>query len=147
MSPSIKPYIQAAWLGFVVQIAGRVLDARWHATHDEFEGTSQQLEAHWLLWLGVAVTLVAAGLALTRLPRDDRPGFSLLFGFTGFYIAVAVWHFIAHANLNDPAVAHVFLALGQLGMIAATIWATLQARRVGPPPAAPGGDVSAARRS
>jgi hypothetical protein len=130
MSAALKHYVQAVWVGIAIQIAGRILDGRWHATHDEFEGASQQLEAHWLLWLGVAVTLVAAGLALARLSRAERNlGFSVLFASGVFYTGVAIWHFIEHANDNDPEVAHVLLAIGQLGIIAGAIVATAQARR------------------
>lgn len=130
MSTSLKRYLQAVWVGVGIQIAGRILDGRWHATHDEFEATSQQIEAHWLLWLGVAITLAAAGLALLRLRDPERnSGFALLFASSVFYSGIAVWHFVEHANRNDPAVAHVLLAVGQIGIIAGAIVATLQARR------------------
>ena len=129
-------------LGFaaVVQIAGRALDGRWHAQHDEFEGASQQLEAHWLLWLGVIATLAVCVLALRRLERDDRGrlGYrvTLLSGL--LYTPVAVWHFIEHANHNDPAIPHVLLAAGQLGMIVGIVLVFLlsrQRRRPSPGPA------------
>jgi hypothetical protein len=132
MTAALRPYLLAAWIGIAVQIGGRILDARWHATHDEFEAASQQLEAHWLLWLGVLVTLVAAGLALARLTAEERPGFSLLFGFTAIYVAISVWHFIEHANHNDPTLPHVLLAIGAIGMLVGVVLATLRARRLHP---------------
>jgi enamine deaminase RidA (YjgF/YER057c/UK114 family) len=39
------PYLRVVWIGALLFIAGIALDQRWHATHDEFEGTSQQFEA------------------------------------------------------------------------------------------------------
>jgi hypothetical protein len=104
--------------GVVVQVAGRALDGVWHANHDEFEGTAQQFEAHWLLWLGVLGTVAVAAVAL----RSDAParfGLRLTVVASVLYAAVATWHFIEHANHNDPAVAHVLLAVFQVAIFAA----------------------------
>lgn len=129
MSAAVKRYVQAIWIGIAIQIAGRILDGRWHATHDEFEGASQQLEAHWLLWLGVAVTLVVSGLALARLGAGKHNlGFTLLFASGVFYSAISVWHFIEHANHNDPELAHVLLGVTQAAMIIGALIASLGAR-------------------
>jgi uncharacterized membrane protein len=115
----------------VLQIAGRALDGWWHATHDEFEGVSQQFEAHWLIWLGVLATLVVCSLALLRLHADDRASLgyqvTLISGLA--YSAVAVWHFIEHANHNDPQLAHVLLAMGQLAMIVGIVLVVVLTRR------------------
>jgi undecaprenyl pyrophosphate phosphatase UppP len=103
----------------VAQVAGRGLDAYWHANNDEFEGARQQLEAHWLIWLGVLATLAICVVAMRRLDRAERGllGYRVTLISGLLYAGVAVWHFIEHANLNDPEVAHVFLALGQAGML------------------------------
>jgi hypothetical protein len=133
--------LQLLAVALVVQIAGRALDGRWHATHDEFEGASQQLEAHWLIWVGVLATLAICALALRRLRPDDRGllGYRItLFSGLG-YAAVAVWHFIEHANHNDPAIAHVFLALGQAGMLAGIVLVFVLSRRGRGPSAGPAG--------
>jgi hypothetical protein len=122
--------LKALWIAVAVQIAGRALDFRWHATHDEFEGTIQQLEAHWLLWLGTAALLIVAAAAVRRLPRPN-PGWTLTLASAVIYVPVAVWHFIEHANLNDPELAHVLLALTGVGMIAGAILATVLPRRHG----------------
>jgi hypothetical protein len=114
-----------------LQIAGRALDGRWHAHNDEFEGTSQQFEAHWLLWLGVMATLAVCAVALRRLDVGDRGLFgyrvTLLSGLA--YSVFAIWHFIEHANHNDPAVAHVLLALGQVAMIVGIVLVFVLTRR------------------
>jgi hypothetical protein len=126
------PYLRALWIGALLFVAGIVLDQRWHATHDEFEGTSQQFEAHWLLWLGFLVVLVATVLAFVRLaPRERQWGFAIVLSASAIYLPVTVWHFVAHANEVDPDAAHVFLALGDAAIIAgagATFVASLRAR-------------------
>jgi hypothetical protein len=114
----------------IVQIAGRALDFRWHATHNEFEAVSQQFDAHWLLWLGVLATLAVCVLALRRL-SDDRLvrayRITLISGLA--YSVVAVWHFVEHANHNDPSVAHVLLGIGQAAMLVGVALVVVWTRR------------------
>ncbi len=121
--PARTRLLQLLAVAAVIQIAGRALDGRWHATHDEFEGASQQLEAHWLIWLGVLATLAICVIALHWLDPDDRGllGYRVTLISGLVYTPVAVWHFIEHANQNDPEIAHVFLALGQAGMLAGIV--------------------------
>jgi hypothetical protein len=103
----------------VVQVAGRGLDGYWHANNDEFEGAAQQLEAHWLIWLGVLATLAICLVAIRQLDRTDRGllGYRITLFSGVLYSGVAVWHFVEHANHNDPELAHVLLAIGQVGML------------------------------
>jgi uncharacterized membrane protein len=132
-----RRYILWLWVAIVVQLLGRGLDGWWHATHDEFEGTSQQFEAHWLLWLGVLFTLGVVIAAFVRLPASERNvGWTVLLLGLILYIPVSVWHFIEHANRNDPELAHILLAVGQLAMLVGVVAATLLARRA-PPRAEP----------
>jgi hypothetical protein len=127
-----RTYLRALWIGALLFVAGIVLDQRWHATHDEFEGTSQQFEAHWLLWLGFLVVLVATVLAFVRLAAGERhPGFAVVLAASAIYLPVTVWHFVAHANEVDPAVAHVLLGLGDAAIFAGAAWtlvASIRAR-------------------
>ncbi len=122
--------LRAMWIGVAVQVIGGAVDLHWHATHHEFERASQQVQAHWLAWLGVGIVLVAAASALTRLTAGERRGGyqAVLIGCL-LFAAVSVWHFIEHANGADPQVAHVFLYLSYFGIIAAVAWLTLTARR------------------
>jgi hypothetical protein len=119
-------------LGVVIalQVAGRLLDLRWHATHTEFEGLAEQMEAHWLIWLGVVATVVVAVKAVIggQRPRG-LAGYSLILASAALYVPVAVWHFIAHANRTDPELAHVLLAIGQVGMLAGALAVFLAASR------------------
>jgi hypothetical protein len=130
-----RRYILWLWAGIGVQILGRGLDGWWHATHDEFEGTDQQFEAHWLLWLGVLLTLVIVTAAFVRLPASERnAGWTIVLLGLILYIPVSVWHFVEHANRNDPELAHVLLGIGQLAMIAGAVAAVILARRTPPSP-------------
>jgi cytochrome bd-type quinol oxidase subunit 2 len=123
MREPAKLYLRVLWIGTALFVAGIALDQRWHATHDEFEGTAQQFEAHWLLWLGFLVVLVATLLAFARLhARERHPGLAIVLAASAVYLAVTVWHFVAHANEVDPDVAHVLLALCDAALIAGAGW-------------------------
>lgn len=128
--PTERRVLAAVWVGLGLWFAGRLIDARWHASHDEFEGASQQIEAHWLAWLGVAVTLVVAVSASRRFATLRRSvGLRTVAAAGAAYLLVAVWHFVEHADGNDPEVAHVLLVLANAGLIAGAIILTLSLRR------------------
>jgi hypothetical protein len=132
MSDHAAPYLRALWAGGILFLAGIARDQLWHATHDEFEGNSQQVEAHWLLWLGFLVVLSVTVLAFLRLSSDERhPGFGVVLAASLFYLPVTVWHFAAHANHVDPGLAHVLLAIGDAAILGGVAWtiATSFARR------------------
>jgi hypothetical protein len=119
----------------VLQLAGRALDGVWHANHDEFEAARQQLEAHWLLWIAVLATIAVCVIALRRPDLDGRVAvaFRITLGSAAVYAGVAVWHFIEHANHNDPALPHVLLAITQIAMLVGILLTFIRARRVAPP--------------
>jgi hypothetical protein len=132
MSSRATPYLRVLLIGGVLFVAGIALDQRWHATHDEFEGASQQLEAHWLLWLGALTILVVVVLAFTRLSASERnAGYTVTLAGLLLYVPVSVWHFVAHANEVDPEVAHLLLATGDVAIITGIALAALLARRGG----------------
>jgi hypothetical protein len=136
---STRTALRALWIAVGVQLAGRLLDLRWHLTHDEFEGTSQQFEAHWLLWIGVIATIAVAVLTSTaREPPAGRVGYLVVLLAGGLYVPIAIWHFIEHANGTDPELAHWLLAVTQVGMVVGAIIATVIARRYRPPAAGTG---------
>jgi hypothetical protein len=123
--------LQLLWATVAVQILGRLLDLRWHLSNDEFEGVPQQFEAHWLMWTGVLMTLAVAILATRRadLTPGERRGYLFILASAIAYVAVAVWHFVEHANHQDPELAHVLIGLAQIAMVVGAIWVTSQARR------------------
>jgi hypothetical protein len=125
------PYLRGLWVGAFLFVAGIARDLQWHATHDEFEGTSQQFEAHWLLWIGFLIVLVTTVLAFVRLWAGQRPaGFKLVLAGSAVYLPVTVWHFVAHANGSDPSVAHVVLGIGDATIIAGAAWTLITWLRV-----------------
>jgi hypothetical protein len=69
--------------------------------------------------------------ALRRLDSGDRAllGYRITLNSGVAYAAVAIWHFVEHANHNDPAIAHVFLAIGQAAMIAGIVLVFVLTRR------------------
>ena len=128
-SGSARPDLSVRWLWLAIGVllAGRIRDGVWHATHDEFEGTSQLLEAHWLAWLGVILVLavVAKRMAAdTGLPR----GYVAVGAGAALYVVIAIWHFIEHANGNDPEVAHVLIGVTQVAIFTGAALATFDAR-------------------
>lgn len=101
--------------GGVLITAGRALDLRWHAVHDEFETGADQLGAHWLAWVG-ALVLLAAAVVGVRKALYRSPGFAVLLASTLAYAGVAAWHFWLHSQLRDPDLPHVLLAVSQAGL-------------------------------
>jgi hypothetical protein len=68
-----------AWTGIAMMLAGRVVDLRWHAANGRrFERAADQVEAHWLIWLGVLVLLIVAVIGARRVPSRWYVGFRLL---------------------------------------------------------------------
>ena len=98
-----------------VVVVGLLVDLQWHLSHDEFEGTSEQFRAHTVVWIGVLLVLMVTALGVREGIRGT--GYRLaLFGAV-FYVPVAVWHFIEHANGSDPEVAHALLALADVAIL------------------------------
>lgn len=110
-----------------VMLLGRLLDLRWHVEHDEFEGTSQQFEAHWLLWIGVLMVLVVAAVGVRE--RIGGSGTQLVLLSAVLYVPISIWHFVEHANGADPELAHVLLGITNLAMVVGAVVAWLNARR------------------
>ena len=121
-----KP-LTALWITVGVVIVGRLVDLQWHLSHDEFEGTGQQFRAHTLIWIGVLSVLTVTVMAIRAGVRN--PGFTLALAGSVFYVPVAVWHFIEHANGTDPDVAHVLLGVADVMIIGGAIVASLAGRR------------------
>lgn len=116
-------------IGLAASIAGRVIDLRWHATHDEFETVSDQLRAHWLAWLGALVLLLVA-LSATVQRRSSPAMTAVLIGAVA-YAPIAAWHLYEHSQHRDPDLPHVLLALSQIAMlVGAGIAVVVSAREV-----------------
>lgn len=121
---------RALWGTFVVQVAGRLLDFWWHATHDEFETGRDQVTAHWLVWLG---TLLVLGVALRALRGDsssgERRGYQVVLWSNAIYVVVAIIHFIQHLNHQEVDWAHLMLAITNIGSVVGVLMVTTARRR------------------
>lgn len=117
----------ALWIGVAIQLLGQLIDVRWHATHSShFRSASEQVEAHWMIWLGIAVILVA-GLAAVMSGRGTAGR-----GLTGALVASSVlvagqvWNFVDHTQGRTAVPPHLLIALGRLGVLAAAGVATYE---------------------
>lgn len=115
--------------GIIVFIAGRIVDAVWHATHPEFETAIQQVQAHAVVWAGVLMLLFASGRALRLGIRN--PGYAAVLAAGLFYAGVAGWHFWEHSQLRDPDLPHVLLLIANIAIFtgAAWVWWSSRLRR------------------
>jgi hypothetical protein len=130
--------LEALWVAILVQVLGRIGDGIWHLNHDDFEGPANQLEAHFVLWVGMLMTLAAAGWALrTDRAPERRTGYLVTFVAALLYVPAAIWHFIGHANGEELDIAHVVLAVTQVATIVGAIMTTLRTRRLATAPEQP----------
>ncbi len=118
------------WGAFAVQVAGRLLDFWWHATHEEFETGADQLQAHWLVWIGTVLVLVVAARALrTGVEGRIRAGYATVVIANALYVPIAVAHFIQHMNLQEVDWAHVALAVTNVVAALGVLFVTYVSRR------------------
>lgn len=119
--------LAALWIAVAVAGLGRLVDLQWHLSHDEFEGAEEQVRAHLVVWIGVLMVLTVSATAV----RQGIPGFGYRLALLAsiVYVAVALWHFIEHANGADPDVAHVLLGITDVAILGGAIAVTLAARR------------------
>jgi uncharacterized membrane protein len=115
-----------------VSVAGRLLDLRWHATHQEFETGADQLQAHWLAWLGALVLLLIAAAAWRSRLRNRAIALTLAGAVT--YGLVAVWHFWQHTRHQEATLTHLLLVLTLLAMLGGAVAALVLARTKTPTP-------------
>jgi hypothetical protein len=120
-------------IGFGAQIAGRLVDLRWHLTHDEFEGGVEQLQAHWLIWLATLFVIGVAGVALGHADhQSERRGYLIVLVSNVAYAVVAVIHFFQHLNQLEVDWAHLLLAIIGVASVIGVLWvigARLRSRR------------------
>ena len=111
-------------VGFAGQIAGRLVDLRWHATHEEFEGGAEQLQAHWLIWIATLfVIVVAAGATRHEVARATKSAYLVVLGANLAYAVVAVIHFFQHLNHLEVDWTHLLLAVTNVAGAVGVIWA------------------------
>jgi hypothetical protein len=124
-APSNKKIFTALWAAFVAQVAGRLLDFQWHRTHSEFETGRDQIQAHWLLWMGtVLVLVVAAGGLRSAPPRAERRGYLTVVTANVLFGAVSVIHYIQHLNRQEVDWAHISLGVTNIGSVVGVLMVT-----------------------
>jgi hypothetical protein len=110
-------------IAFAAQVAGRLVDLQWHATHEEFEGGFEQLQAHWLIWLA---TLFMTAVAMLAVRYRDQPslwrGYLVVLLANLAYAVVAVIHFFQHLNQLEVDWTHVLLALTNVAAFVGVLW-------------------------
>jgi hypothetical protein len=121
--------LAGVWTGIALQVVGQVIDLRWHATHPGFERATDQLQAHWLIWLGVLITLVAAAVGARQVPTSWSTGYRLLLLAGVVYALSSGWHFWEYYQLRDPVAPHVLVAIGKAAILAGAVSATIVSRR------------------
>lgn len=115
--------LPALLVGFGAQIAGRLVDLRWHLTHEEFEGAVEQLQAHWLIWLTTAFVI---GVAVVGVRDVDDPGqrrgYLIVLVANLAYGVMAVIHFFQHLNRLEVDWAHLLLAITSIAAAVGVLW-------------------------
>lgn len=115
----------ALWGAFVVQVAGRLLDFWWHATHDEFETGRDQITAHWLVWLGTLFVIAVGAWALrAELSEGERRSYLVVLWANALYAVIAIIHFIQHLNHQEVDWAHISLAVTNIGSVVGVLIVT-----------------------
>ncbi len=117
----------ALWIGVAIQLLGQLIDVRWHATHSShFRSTSEQVEAHWMIWLGIAVILVASLAAVRSDHGTTGRGLTGALVASSVLVAGQVWNFWDHAQGRTTVPPHLLIALGRLGVLVAAAVATYE---------------------
>jgi hypothetical protein len=113
----------ALLIGFGAQIAGRLVDLRWHLTHDEFEGGIEQFQAHWLIWLATLFILGVAVRSLRHAERQgERRGYQIVLVANLAYAVVGVIHFFQHLDRLEVDWAHLLLAITGIAGAVGVLW-------------------------
>lgn len=127
---SLPAVVRWLWASGALAVAGLAYDLRWHAAHEHFETGADQVEAHWLSWLGLALVLVVSVTAVVRLPSAATPwGLMLTAGAASVRALVTVWHFWEHLNERDPDLPHVLLAVSEVAVLLGIAALTVHVRR------------------
>ena len=122
--------LQFLWVAFAVQVAGRLLDFWWHATHEGFETGRDQVQAHWLVWLGTVLVLLVSGRALMAGVEDPvRVGYLVVVAANAAYIPIAVAHYLQHLDHREVDWAHAGLGITNLIAAIGVLYVAYASRR------------------
>lgn len=123
-------FLRALIIGFVGQVLGRLLDLQWHLTHSEFETATDQLRAHWLIWITTLFVIGVAVVALRGdLPSPQRGGYLLVLIANVGYMLVGVIHLFQHLDHQEVEWAHFSLAVTNVAAVVGVVWVIAARRR------------------
>jgi hypothetical protein len=113
------------WIGVAIQLVGQIVDVGWHAAHgSHFRRASEQVQAHWVIWLGIAVMLVVSAAAVRGGHARASRGFLLALLASGLLAVAQAWNFWEHARGRSSAPAHVIMMVTRVGVVVASVWVT-----------------------
>ena len=118
-----RRWLWTVWGGVGLGLVGQMMDLAWHARHGAFRTAPDVLEAHWLTWLAVALT-IAAGLGGARSGHErSKAGFAYVVA-AGVVNALAhMWNAWEHVHgSEEPILPHVLLAVSGAGILVAAFF-------------------------
>lgn len=119
---SARRWLWGVWIGVGLGLAGQLVDLDWHAQHGSFRTASDVFQAHWLTWLGVALT-IGVGIAGARSYAGSRSGFGYIALAAGVNAVAHAWNAFEHIRgAKEPIVPHVLLAVSGVGILVASFY-------------------------
>ena len=123
--PGPRRLLLGLWVGVAIQLVGQIVDVSWHAAHgSHFRRASEQVQAHWVIWLGIAVMLVVSAVALRGGEAQASRGFVLALVASGLLAVAQAWNFWEHAHGRPAVPAHVIMMVTRVGVVVAAVWVT-----------------------
>jgi hypothetical protein len=120
-----KRLLLGLWIALGIQLLGQIVDVKWHAAHgSHFRSASEQVQAHWVTWLGIAVMLVVSTAAVRSGHAKANRGFTVALVAAAFLALAQAWNFWEHAHGRPAVPAHVIMVGSRLGIMVAAGLAT-----------------------
>ncbi|HKZ76474.1 MAG TPA: hypothetical protein VJ259_07395 [Actinomycetota bacterium] len=118
-----RRWLWTVWGGVVLGLVGQMVDLAWHARHGAFRTASDVLEAHWLTWLAVALTIAAALSGARSGHERSKVGFAYIVAASVVNALAHMWNAWEHVNgSEEPILPHVLLALSGAGVLVAAFF-------------------------
>jgi hypothetical protein len=101
------------------------MDLRWHQTHSGFETGRDQLQAHWLVWLGTLLVIGVTLMAMRLKPAGlEHRAYQITLWANALYVVVAVIHFFQHLDHQEVDWAHAGLAVTNIAAAVGVVMVT-----------------------
>lgn len=120
-----RTLLLALWIGVGIQLLGQIVDVRWHAQHgSHFQSASEQVAAHWVVWVSIGVMIASAATAVGSGYAKASRGFAWALVASALYAAASGWNFWEHAHGRHAAAPHVLIGVSRIGVLVAAVLAT-----------------------